>query len=39
MVILGTKMVEKIKTLETQCEELTEELQEAKKALVKLENK
>ena len=39
MVILGTKMVEKIKTLETQCEELTEELQEAKKALVKLEEK
>ena len=39
MVILGTKMVEKIKTLESQCEELTEELQEAKKALVKLEEK
>ena len=36
---LGTKMVEKIKTLDTQCEELTEELQEAKKALVKLEEK
>ena len=37
--VLGTKMVEKIKTLDTQCEELTEELQEAKKALVKLEEK
>ena len=37
--ILGTKMVENFNILDTQCEELTEELQEAKKALVKLEEK